>query len=220
MGLGLGVGSAGDLAADDEVGSAIGEGLGGGGDAFLVAGVLTGGTNAWGNEDFVGAGEGADGAGLERGADKTVDTGGDALADALADEVADGSFLRVAEIAEVFFAEAGENGDAEDLEWGAGFTSDGGGHDLGVGMDGEKVDTERGGAADGAADGFGDVVEFQIEEDFFLPGEHGVDDRGAFGGEEFEADFVEIDGIAELINEVEGLAARFDVESDNDGVMT
>jgi hypothetical protein len=158
------------LAADDEVGGAVGDGLGGCGDAFLVAGILAWGADAGGDEDFLRTSEGADGAGFEGRADKAVDTGGEPQADALADEVADSGFAGVAETGEIFFAEAGEDGDAEELEGGGRFAGDGGSHDLRVSVEGEEVDAEVGGAADGATDGFGDVVEFEIEKNFFALG--------------------------------------------------
>ena len=62
-------------------------------------------------------------------------------------------------------------------------------------------------------------MEFQVKKDLLAKAEHLLDDGGAFGGVEFHTDFVEIDTVFELVNEVECLCAGYNIEGDNDGVV-
>ena len=75
MGGGCGIGGTGDGASDDQDGGSVGDGVGGGGDAFLVSDGAACGANSGDDQEGIGAGGGAYGGNLFSGADHAVDAG-------------------------------------------------------------------------------------------------------------------------------------------------
>src|SRR5690606_34946713 len=78
-------------------------------------------------------------------------------------------------------------------------------------------DVEGAGGLDGACDGGGDVVEFEVEEDVLAALLESTDDVGPRGGEELGADLVPVDGGADALHQVERGPGIRQVEGDNDG---
>lgn len=210
---------AGDLSAHNKVRCSIDEGLGWRGDAFLVPRVLSGGTNAWGNQDFLRAGKSPDGLNFQWGADETVNSRTNSLLDPFTHQIGGAGPSRIADFEQVGIAKAGEDRNAQNPHRGIALSFNSCGHHLRVGMDSEEIDAEAGRSVDGSLDGFRDVVEFEIQKHFLAETEDLPDDGGAFGGVEFHADLVEVDRVAELVDELEGLLAVFDIEGNDDGVV-
>src|ERR1035441_5194024 len=97
------IGGAGDLAADDEIVRAVADGLRGRGDALLIAGIGSSGTDAGSNEDGPRGHDAADGGGFERGGDQTIDAEFASFAGAVSDEIGHGA--GPVEIVHIFGAE-------------------------------------------------------------------------------------------------------------------
>ena len=134
-----------------------------------------------------------------------------------------GGIFLDAEFFQITFVHAGEDGDAED-EGGVGrFIGGGlgGAEHLGsaAGVDGEHLDIEPRGAGDGFGDGVGDVVKFEIEEHARAGVAHAADDVGAFGDEEFFADFECADGGGELFSERQCAGGVGHVQRGDDGIL-
>ncbi len=69
-------------------------------------------------------------------------------------------------------------------------------------MDSEQVNAEICRAADGALDGFWNVVELEVEKNALVAGEQFLDDGGAFGGIKLQADLVEVDARLKLVDKM------------------
>ncbi len=216
-GFGARVRGAGDLAADDEVSGSGGDGFGGSGDALLIALPGPGAAHSGGDDDGIGAEDGAHAGGFERRANDAIDGGFLGFADAECDEVFDGT--GIAEVGEIGLIEAGEDGDAEEAERCIGAAFDSGAHDGVAAVYGEQVDAEAGDLGGGSLHGFGDVVKLEIEEDFVAGVEEFVDEGDAGGGVEFHADFVESGGVPDGADEGAGFVRGGDVEGYDDGVV-
>jgi len=214
---GGGIGGLGDGAADDEIGRPCGEGSGGSGDAFLVADRCSSGADAGNNEgggrivlaeggDFFGARDEAGDAGLGGGFCEAEDLVFGRVVDA------DGGELKL--------IHAGEDGDGEELRGvgagGSGFCSGFQHGGAAGGVDGEELGTEGGDGADGARDGVGDVVQFEVKEDGEVAAAELADDGGTFGDEELEADFEPAAEALELVGEGEGWGGAGVVEGDDE----
>ena len=88
-----------------------------------------------------------------------------------------------------------------------------------AGVDGDVADVERDGGLDGMRDGLRDVVPFLVEEEVDRPlGAEGLDDGGAFAGEELVADLEEAEVGLEEADEGEGVVGAIDVQRKNEFV--
>ena len=85
-------------------------------------------------------------------------------------------------------------------------------------MHGEEANAGFGDALDGAGDGFGNVVELEIEEHLLAVLHQAANQVHAGGGVQLEADLVEVDARADSLDESACGRRGFHVERDDDGV--
>lgn len=209
-----------DGAADDEVGGPEAESFSGGGDALLVSHGASGGADAGSDENARRAGESAEIGDLFSGADKAVDAGGAAEA---GEEFDLGSgFACSADGGELCSIHAGENGDCEQLrrgrERGERFLCRGHHHWPAECVQGEEFNAEGCGGTDGAGDGVGNVMEFEVEEDGVAAPSNPIEDGWPSGDEEFQSDLEPADGAVELVDELERGGGVGIVKRDNQAV--
>src|SRR5579875_411739 len=217
-GFGGGIGRARDLAAEDDVVGASANGFGGSSDALLIAFGGAGGADTRSNDQQIGSSDGADTSGIEGRRDHAIDAAFDSFAHAEIDER--GDFAGIAEVLDILAIVAGEDGDGEQFETGAAAAFDGVLHDGLAAVDGEKFEAGAGDLADGAADGFADIVELHIEEDLLAAGAEFTGEGHTGGGVEFHADFVEANAVAEAFDQGKGFAGGLEIEGDDDGVVS
>ncbi len=79
-------------------------------------------------------------------------------------------------------------------------------------MNGEERDPERSSGANGPGNGIWDVMELEIEKDFFTAGDQVVDNGGADGGEQFLAYLIEADGFPKFPHQCASLIFAGDIE--------
>ena len=216
---GGGVGGLGDRAADDEVAGSGGEGRGGRGDAFLVAGVGADGPDARNDKGRRGKALAEDGD-LFRAGDQPRNAG-------LGGGVGEAEYLVFrgvidADGGELELVHGGEDSDSKE-QWRIGETGGGfgGGFEHGGtagGVDGEELGSCGGGGADSAGDGVGDVVELKVEEDGEAAAAELLDDGGAFGAVELEADLAPADEAVEAAGKVERGSGGWEVEGDDEAI--
>jgi len=191
----------GDWTAYDQHGGSCGDGLGGGGDALLVADVGACGANSRDYKKGIGACGRADGGDLFGGADEAIYAGlGGELCEA-EDLVGWGSGDACA--CELSGVHAGEDSDGEETRGAGcfcGFRC--GGHHGGAsaGVEGEEAGSGLRGGADGSGYGVGDVVELEIEEDVEAAVSELADDCVAGGVVKLHADFEPLAGVAESVD--------------------
>ena len=180
------------------------DGLGRGGNAFLVAFRRAPRAHAGGNDEpAFGLGQGTDQRCFPWRGDDAVGAGLEGTGGPFDDEIAD---LALADqrIIEIGAIERGEQGDGEDPRRRPAPTFHGGAHDMGVSMDGEEVMAEAGETAHGAFYGGADVEQLEIEEDALAVRIlELVRQRQTAAREHAEADLVETDRLAELFRHFE-----------------
>src|SRR5512146_2776456 len=86
-------------------------------------------------------------------------------------------------------------------------------------MYGEKADSGARHLRHSALHGFGDVIELQVEKNFLALIEQLADHRHAAGRIEFHSHLVEVGVLAETAHEGARVVGRFDIESNNNGVV-
>lgn len=106
--------------------------------------------------------------------------------------------------------QAGEDGDGKELRraGGTGKRFTGGGEHGGSagGVEGEHVDAQPGGRANGAGNGVGDIVELEVEEDAMAATQDGLEDRRARGDKELEANLEPRTGVVQPVEKDGGSA--------------
>jgi hypothetical protein len=216
-GGGGGIGGLGDGATDDEEAGSCGERGGGSGDALLVGGVGAGRTDAGDDEGCCGVAL-AEGGDFFRAGDEAIDprSGGGFS------EAQDLVFRGVADAdsGELKLIHAGEDSDGEELgrvrNRGGGFRS---GFEHGRaagGVDGEEFGAGGSDGAHGAGDSVGNVVELEVEEDGVAAMAELMDDGGAFGDEELEADLEPLAEALEAAGESESGRSTGVIEGDDE----
>ena len=85
-------------------------------------------------------------------------------------------------------------------------------------MHGEHARAQRASSRDGRRYGVGNIVKFQVQEDFVAADNHLAHQRGAFGGEKLLAYFESGDRIPEGGNDVARLRRGGDIEGNNQAV--
>lgn len=215
-----GVGGLRDGASYDQVAGAGAQGVGGRGDAFLVAHSAACGADPRDDENALGAGKGAEGGHLLRRADKAAQAGTEAHARQQLDlfgglaRHADGGCLRR--------VHAGENRNGEEF----GGVGDGGGCFAGGGEHGgaaggverQHAGSKSGGGAHGARHSVGDVVQFEIEKDIMAALQDGLEHGGAGGYEEFQTDLEPGAGVIEPVEKVGRGGGGGDIERNDEAL--
>ena len=173
-----------------------------------------GGTNAWGDQDGGGSGQTANLGGFERRAHQAVDSSIHGLAHAQRDQIAHGA--RIAQVRQIRFVEAGEHGDGQQPKRAVAPALDGGAHDGPAPVDRQEPHAALGHLRHGPLHRFADVIELHVEEDPFFGGHQLADKLHAGGGIQLHADLVEIDAIAEALDERARLRGGIDIQGDDE----
>src|SRR5207302_11181638 len=190
-GGGGGIGGGGDGPADHDVRRSRSERLAGRGDARLVVFGGAGGAHARSDDSEAFAQLAAQRGGFRDGADFPVASGGASerrQAQHLINRAA-----RDADFFEIGIAEAGQNGDGKDhgrldaASCGVGCRLHHGRASAGV--HGEHARAQRASSRDGRRYGVGNIVKFQVQENFVAGGNYLAHQRGAFDGEKLLAHF-------------------------------
>ncbi|CCB67903.1 protein of unknown function [Hyphomicrobium sp. MC1] len=213
---GFGVLSGVDRAADDDVVGTEADSLFGRRDAGLVAGFGAGQPDAWRDDEEIRPGFGADGGGFLARGDDAVEAREFRHAGA-ADHEACRRYVGNALFFKVGLIEARQHRDGEQLQVRGATAFDGGFQRLGVvAVDGDEIDAQPGRRRDRALDGIADVEEFQIEENAFSFALQFLSKIETARKQQFQADLVEADGIAEAINKSARLIVRRQIEGDDE----
>src|ERR1039457_6730640 len=115
---------------------------------------------------------------------------------------------------------AREDGYGQDLQSSVSATLDRGTHHGAASVHGQNPHPRRGHYRDRALHRFTDIVQLQIEEDLLARPDHFAHEFEACGRVQFHTDLVEVDGMAELSDQIARLRGVVDIQRNDERVVT
>jgi len=206
-----------DGTAHHQVVGSQANGLGRGEDPLLVAGLSAGGADARGDDQPVGADDGAHALGFRSRADDAVQADVAGLGPAARHQVG-GRSRRVAGLEEIALVVGGQHGDAQNLQGRSGPARHRRPHGLGIGVDGEKGHAEAGDRPHPFLHRVGDVVQLEVEKHLLALGDQVAGEIEPARIGELVADLVEGAGLADAIHQGARLRDASHIEADDEPV--